>query len=170
MISTFYAYFDTIFIVSSEYPLTKQEFDEIYSKVPRLTVEVLLYNEEKGVFLTQRNIEPYKNAWHLPGGTVYLGESLLDAVKRVAAKELSVDVEEARNVGYIEYPEHYKDGHGSPIGIVFKVTSYAGIPQIDSEASDGQWFKELPSNMHPSQDDYLINAGFLKKRLVIPVQ
>jgi ADP-ribose pyrophosphatase YjhB (NUDIX family) len=152
--------------VSSDYPLSQKEFNEIYSKVPRLTVEVLLYNEEKGVFLTLRDIEPYKHTWHLPGGTVYLGETLLGAVKRVANKELSIDVEKAHNVGYIEYPHHYKDGHGSPVGIVFKVTSYAGIPQVDSEAADGKWFNTVPENIHPSQDGFLIDNGYMDKASV----
>lgn len=78
----------------NEYPLTKEEFDSIYSKVPRLTVELVIKDGDK-ILLTKRSIEPCRGLWHLPGGTVYFGESLLDAVKRIAKKELSIDVLEA---------------------------------------------------------------------------
>jgi myo-inositol-1(or 4)-monophosphatase len=45
-----------------KHPLTQQEFDSIYSKVPRLTVEVIVKDSKRGVFLTKRAIEPCKGA------------------------------------------------------------------------------------------------------------
>ena len=66
------------------HPLTPDEFRDIYSKVPRLTVEVVL-RSPAGVLLTLRDIEPCRGLWHLPGGTVRYGEKLLDAVRRVTA-------------------------------------------------------------------------------------
>src|SRR6185295_8718349 len=63
--------------------LAKKEFDAIYSLVPRLTVEVVVQTDA-GIVLTRRAIEPAKGKWHIPGGTVFKGETLRQAVKRVA--------------------------------------------------------------------------------------
>jgi hypothetical protein len=55
-------------------PLPKDEFDRIFAKVPRLTVEVLIVAEEAGVLLALRDVEPCLGTWNLPGGTVRYGE------------------------------------------------------------------------------------------------
>ncbi|MGD0284393.1 MAG: NUDIX hydrolase [Candidatus Saccharimonadales bacterium] len=145
-----------------QYPLSKTEFDSIYSKVPRLTVEVIVKNKNGAIFLTKRAIEPCKGQWHLPGGTVYFGELLFESVKRIAAKELNIKVLQATNKGYIEYPSHYLNGLDSPVGIVFEVSEYEGKLQIDSEALDGGWFTKLPDNIHADQDEFLLKHKYLK--------
>src|ERR1700722_3107481 len=87
-----------------EWPLSKEEFEHVYSKVPRLTVEIMVRDESGALYLTRRSIDPCKGQWHLPGGTVQFGESLIDAVGRVAMRELSISVHKATDCGYIEYP------------------------------------------------------------------
>jgi hypothetical protein len=51
----------------SKHPLSEKEFWDIYKKVPRLTVEIIL-KSEKGIYLTERQIEPCKGLWHFPEG------------------------------------------------------------------------------------------------------
>jgi ADP-ribose pyrophosphatase YjhB (NUDIX family) len=145
----------------SNYPLTQEEFDSIYSKVPRLTVEIIVQSE-KGVLLTLRTIEPCAGKWHIPGGTVYYGELLADTVKRIAEKELSIKVKSSKQIGIIEYPDHVASGYGDPRGLVFLVLDYEGQIETDSEASGFEWFKQLPENLHPNQDTFLLDEGFLK--------
>jgi ADP-ribose pyrophosphatase YjhB (NUDIX family) len=142
-------------------PFSPAEFDAIYSRVPRLTVEIVVRDAGGSVFLTKRAIPPCEGQWHLPGGTVRFGESLLDAVRRVAAHELGIEVHEARENGFIEYPSHYLNGLDSPVGIVFEVTDYAGEVQAGAGAADGRWFRRLPDAMHADQDEYLIGRGYL---------
>ena len=74
-------------------PLTDREFQYIYSKVPRLCVDVMV-KSHKGVILTLRDIEPYKNFWHIPGGTVHYRETIIGAVERIAKKELGIRLQE----------------------------------------------------------------------------
>lgn len=145
-----------------DYPLSKEEFDAIYSKVARLAVEVLLYEKDKGVFLTERNIEPCKGQWHLPGGTALFGEPVKDTVKRIAKRELGIDVKASYLDGYIDYPSHYKKGLDSPVGLVFNVDDYEGTPKSTTEATDGKWFQTLPKNMHADQDTFLIEKGYIR--------
>lgn len=145
----------------NENPLSKAEFDEIFSKVPRLTVEILIKNNQKEIYLTQRAIEPCKDLWHLPGGTVRFGEPLTEAVTRIAKRELGINVINTNNVGYIEYPSHYLNGLDSPVGIVFEVTKHTGKLKINSEAKNSGWFKKSLVDIHPDQDIFLIQNSYL---------
>lgn len=143
-----------------DYRFTKKEFDSIYSKVPRLTIEIVL-KSEKGILLSERNIEPCKGQWHLPGGTVFFGESLQGAVKRVASRELNIEVGAITQIGVIEYPSHYLNGMDAPVGIVFAVNDYSGIPKENPEASKLEWFTTLPKNIHADQDIFLLDHKLL---------
>jgi ADP-ribose pyrophosphatase YjhB (NUDIX family) len=147
---------------ASEHPLSQKEFDDIFSKVPRLTVEIIVKDKENSIYLTKRAIEPCKNQWHLPGGTVRFGEPMTEAVKRIAARELGIHVMDMKNKGYIEYPSHYENDLDSPVGIVFEVTSFSGSSHANEEAKDSGWFKNIPSNMHADQDTFLLANGYLK--------
>ena len=140
-------------IDASAHPLSEEEFWTIYRKVPRLTVEIIVISE-KGFYLTLRQIEPCKGLWHLPGGTVRFGERLLDAVSRVARRELGIEVEHAAMKGYIEYPSHFLCGLDSPVGIAFQI-SFSGEITPNEEAAKGGWFEVLPDNMHDEQKEFL---------------
>lgn len=148
----------------NEHPLTQQEFDDIYSKVPRLTVEVVVKDTLRGVYLTKRAIEPCKGQWHLPGGTVRFAEPLQNTVKRIALRELGIEVTHAELVGYIEYPSHYNNGLDSPVGIVFEVQSFKNNVKPNNESAESGWFNVLPSPMHAEQDIFLLAHDYLKEK------
>jgi ADP-ribose pyrophosphatase YjhB (NUDIX family) len=144
----------------NKHPLSQEEFDDIYSKVPRLTVEIIVRNKDGETYLTKRAIEPCKGLWHLPGGTVRFGEPLIEAVKRIALRELGIRVMQAKNEGYIEYPGHYQHGLDSPVGIVFVITEFTGDVVASDEAINSGWFKKLPYPMHDDQDVFLLNNKY----------
>jgi len=148
---------------TSDHPLSQKEFDDIYSKVPRLTVEIIVKDNEGSIYLTKRAIEPCKDQWHLPGGTVRFGEPMIEAVKRIAERELGIQVLDLKNKGYIEYPSHYENGLDSPVGIVFEVTSFSGSLRVNKEAKDSGWFKSVPKDMHANQDTFLLANGYLSE-------
>jgi len=137
--------------------LPKEEFQDIFSKVPRLTVEVIVRGEQ-GIILTKRQIDPCKGSWHVPGGTVFYGEPVEAAVLRVAKDELGVEVEVKKLLGYIEYPSHYKNGQDSPVGLAFEVSEPKDLQLQD----DAAWFTEAPTNMHPDQDKFLLKHNLIK--------
>lgn len=141
-------------MTENEHSLSQEEFTEIYSKVPRLTIEIIIKRDSE-VFLTKRNIEPCKGLWHLPGGTVRFGEKLTQAVLRIAKRELNIKVNDTKLLGYIEYPSHFEKGLDSPVGIAFEVIDYDGELKPNSEAKNWGWFKDLPSAMHQEQQDFL---------------
>jgi ADP-ribose pyrophosphatase YjhB (NUDIX family) len=132
-------------------PLPQTEYEQIYSRVPRLTVEVVIATSEGGVMLTLRDTGPCKGLWHLPGGTVRFGEPLVEAVKRVARAELGVTVTVGQLLGYIEYPSHYDNGLDSPVGLAFA----AEIASTEALPDACRWFSEPPRNMNDEQRRFL---------------
>jgi ADP-ribose pyrophosphatase YjhB (NUDIX family) len=137
-----------------KHPLSQKEFDSIYSKVPRLTVEIIIHSKN-GIYLTKRDIEPCKGMWHLPGGTVRFGEKLKEAVGRIAERELGIKIKSSKLLGYIEYPSHYLNGLDSPVGIAFLVEGYDGDIKANDEAKESGWYKQLPANMHDEQKVFI---------------
>lgn len=140
--------------------LPKDEFDAIYSRVPRLCVEVVISRPDRGVLLMLRDIPPNVGAWHIPGGTVLFAEPLTAAVKRVARDELGLAVGVGELLGYIEYPSHYENGLDSPVGLAFDVIPTDEVP-ADAPPKGCAWFSELPSGLYAEQRDFLVaRLGF----------
>ena len=107
--------------VSSSHRFTHEEFSSIYERVPRVCVDVLVKTPE-GILLTKRDIAPQKGYWHLPGGTIYLGESLKEAVKRISQEELNLDVKILDHIGPMEFLHHTRDnGQKHAISIAYTV-------------------------------------------------
>jgi len=143
-----------------KHPLTQKEFDSIFSKVPRLTVEVVVFTNN-GIVMTKIPKGPAKGQWNVPGGTVQFGEKLAEAAERVAKAELGIEVTVGENIGYIEYPELLAAGEsGWPVGIVFEAMIVSGKLTESDYGEVVQCFKQVPENTIPSQarflSDYLL--------------
>ncbi len=138
---------------SGEMGLSEAEFREIYARVPRLTVEVIVRSPQ-GILLTRRESGPCAGLWHIPGGTVRFGEPLVAAVARVAATELGLDVSVGPFLGYIEYPSHSLKGLDSPVGLAFLCKAAELRPTAVAEGQT--WFASLPVPMHTEQRDFLL--------------
>jgi ADP-ribose pyrophosphatase YjhB (NUDIX family) len=140
-------------------PLLQVEYEEIFAKVPRLTVEVVIVSSD-GVLLARRQAGPCQGLWHIPGGTVRFGEPLNTAVHRVAEQELAIEVIVDSLLGYIEYPSHLERGVDWPVGIAFSVhltPSSAGHFRSTPDAV--AWFAQLPGEMHDEQKLFLREHG-----------
>jgi ADP-ribose pyrophosphatase YjhB (NUDIX family) len=141
--------------------LPKAEFDSIYSRVPRLCVEVVIVSPERGVLLSLRDIPPNIGAWHIPGGTVLFGEPLVEAVRRVARDELESDVAVGELLGYIEYPSHYENGLDCPVGLAFRANLPGDASPADALPDGCEWFTRLPHGLYEEQRDFLVRRlGF----------
>ncbi len=142
-------------MTSTKLYIPAAEFDTIYGRVPRLTVEIII-RATQGVVLTKRNIEPCKGQWHIPGGTVRFGESLPEAVQRVALDELGVTVKPGKLLGYIEYPRLLATGYkGWPVGIVFEVSIVGGELHGSEQGEEIGQFSAVPSGTIPDQAQFL---------------
>lgn len=135
--------------------LSRAEFDSIFSRVPRLCVEVVIVAPTRGVLLTLRDIPPRVGAWHIPGGTVLFAEPVVEAVKRVAGDELGLEVGVGELLGYIEYPSHYENGLDSPVGLAFRCEPVGGAPPGEQLPAGSAWFSRLPPGLYDEQREFL---------------
>lgn len=74
----------------------------VVSNVPIPSVD-LIVRTNGGVLLARRQNEPAKGEWFVPGGRVQKGETLTDAVQRVAKKELGVNVSIEQKLGAYDH-------------------------------------------------------------------
>lgn len=137
-------------------PFTPGEFKELYSKVSRLTVD-LIVKTPKGIVLTLRAHYTWKGQWHFPGGTVRYKESVMQAIDRVARDEIGQPVQAVKLLGYIEYPsEEEQRGFGSTVSLAFLCKTDETAFTVNEDASRVEVFATPPENMIAEQ------AAFLK--------
>ena len=136
--------------------LSQEEFENIYDKVPRLCVDLVIKNE-LGILLALRSVEPYKDMWNLPGGTVYKGENISETAIRIAKLETGLDVNPGKFIGYLEYfNEKRGEALVHTVSIVLDATVNGGELQHDENTSELKYFNELPENLVEEQKDFLL--------------
>ncbi|MFA5086002.1 MAG: NUDIX domain-containing protein [Candidatus Paceibacterota bacterium] len=142
----------------SKYPLSEKDFFDIYSKVPRLCVDLIIKSKE-GILLTKRAIDPRKGFWHLPGGTVFKKEKISNAILRIAKDETGLIVMPKKFLGYIEFLNEIRSNvqfHSVSVAIEVKPTSNNFQP--DENSSELKYFKKLPNKMIKEQKKFLENC------------
>ncbi|OIP87018.1 NUDIX hydrolase [Candidatus Shapirobacteria bacterium CG_4_8_14_3_um_filter_35_11] len=137
-------------------PLTYDEFKSIYSRVPRLCIDLLIKTPQ-GYLLTLRQKNGYINQWHMPGGTVFFHEKIADAIQRVAFEEIGISVVVKKSLGYVEYfSEVAERGFGYTISLAFLCTLPKNVKIIlDNQANEFDFFKTIPSNTVLEQKEFI---------------
>lgn len=132
--------------MTKKLPLTYEEFKSIYSKVTRLAVEVLAY-DERGFVLVLRKGNGWHDRWHIPGSTVYYKEKILDAIARCAQEELGITVEMEQFLGVNEYHSEEKErGFGYTVTLMYLCRITSGDPRPDENGEKAEFFKAIPEN------------------------
>ncbi len=143
--------------VTENHPMwmPKELFTEIYGRVPRLVVDLVIRTDE-GTVMTKRAIEPCIGQWHLPGGTVFFGERLVDAARRIAKDEVAVDIEVGKQMGVIEYVS-LSEGENKTwsVSIVFEARVIDGELRGGKQGSEVGFFREVPENTIKEQAEFL---------------
>ena len=116
-------------------------------------VRALIFNPQREILLQRRLDMP---RWCLPSGSVELGETALDALKREVAEETSLVVLEVEPMGLYSGPSQiftYLDGDEVHcFSIAFVVRQWQGEPRADGiEGSDLRFFamSQLPNELVP---------------------
>lgn len=150
--------------MESSLRLSNEDFAYIYSKVPRFNVDLIVHAQEEGVVLIQRSIEPHVGSWHLPGGTVYKGETILVAAIRIAKAETGLDVEVIKYLGVMEFPNEKRGDliiHTISIGV--EVRAFSGKLRQDVNAKKIGVFNTIPVPMIPEHGQLLKEKEILKE-------
>ncbi|WP_295591080.1 NUDIX hydrolase [uncultured Methanobrevibacter sp.] len=103
-------------------------------KIPSLTTDIFIFDDEFNFILIKRKNDPYKDCWALPGGFVEYGECVETAAIREAKEETSIDVELKDLVNVYSNPD--RDPRGHTITIAFTAKGDFTSRKADSDASD----------------------------------
>ena len=133
--------------------LSENMFNKIYSKVPRLCVDLVI-KEKKGILLTKRDIPKCKGMWHLPGGTLYINEKIEKAAKRIAKYETGLKIQINKFLGIKEYSKRSTFWH--TISVVYLVKPIGKNLKGSKEGKDVRYFKKIPKNTIKDQKEILL--------------
>lgn len=133
--------------------LSDEEYDFIYSRVPRICVDLLIKNTKGEILLTKRDIEPYKDHWHLPGGRIKFRETIEDAIHRIAKGELEYILNAKKTfIGSCEFLEEVQNGNPRHSISLVHMIEFNG----NGAFKDGSFFSELPDPIIPMQRDFIL--------------
>lgn len=147
--------------MSRKQPFPIEEFKSIYSRVPRICVDLIIKNEQ-GVLLTLRQANGWEGQWHLPGGTIYIGETVQDAIDRVAEEELGIKLKVEKLLNFMEYLSEKKErGYGQSISLAFLCTPLSSDIKIDNQVGKYGFFKTLPDKTIEEQARFLVENSLI---------
>lgn len=108
--------------------------DNIKYKIPSLTVDIFIFNENHEFILIQRKNDPFKDSWALPGGFVDYGETTEHAAIREAKEETSIDVE---IVGLLNvYSDPDRDPRRHTVSVTYLARGNFDDANADDDAKD----------------------------------
>ncbi|HEV2299797.1 MAG TPA: NUDIX domain-containing protein [Candidatus Acidoferrales bacterium] len=131
--------------------LPVEEYRRFLSTMPMVCVDCLVINDRGEFLLVKRVNEPLMGEHWVPGGRVYKGERLVDAVHRKMREEIGVDVDIVESLGFFE--EFYEKTKENALGGVHSISFvYLVRPKnfdikLDSQSSEWGWFKEIPDGL-----------------------
>jgi len=103
-------------------------------KIPSLTTDIFIFDENLNFILIKRKNEPYKGYWALPGGFVEYGESVETAAIRESKEETNIDVELKDLVNV--YSEPGRDPRGHTVTVAYTAKGNIEDKKASSDASD----------------------------------
>ena len=146
--------------------LPQELFWLVSSLTPIVNVDLLIVNETGQILLARRDDEFHSRSWHIPGGCVRFGETMIERVHKTAKAEIGTDVETDK------YPVVVRDAIRPPItsrefpnermhfiSALFRCRipeNYVIINGIRTENDPGylKWFDELPDDLVEIQHIY----------------
>ena len=89
-------------------------------KIPSLTTDIFIFDDDFNFILIKRKNDPYKDCWALPGGFVDYGESVETAAIREAKEETNIDIELKGLVNVYSDPDRDPRGHTVTVAYIAK--------------------------------------------------
>lgn len=103
-------------------------------KIPSLTADIFIFDENLNFILIKRKNDPFKDYWALPGGFVEYGETVETAAIREAKEETNIDVELKDLVNVYSNPD--RDPRGHTVSVAYTAKGNFSNRKADSDASD----------------------------------
>ena len=146
-----------------KYPFSLEEYKTIYSKVPRLCIEIVIQNKGE-ILLSLRKAKTWHGMWHLPGSTMYYNETISECIHRTAKDELGIKLDIKKFLGYNEYlgDEKKNQDFGTSVGLLFLCKMKPGKIRGSDQAEKIDFFSKLPANTIPKHRAFLKKIGIIK--------
>jgi 8-oxo-dGTP diphosphatase len=111
----------------------EQESANAYPVVPRVGVGAITIKDGK-ILLVKRGIEPSKELWAIPGGTLKLGETLQECAAREILEETGIKIKVGDCIYVFDFIERDDE---KKIKFHFVIVDFAGeYVTVDSRAAD----------------------------------
>lgn len=123
--------------------MSEKRFNNFRRSFPFSCIDLIVLDKQNKFLLVRRNIPPYKGKWCLPGGIIRYGEKMIDAINRIAQKELGIEVELIREVGFFE--KIFQERHD--ISHCFLVRLKSKIIKLDFQATRATFFSDIPKQI-----------------------
>jgi len=135
----------------------------VHYENPTPTVQAWI--DDDGSFLAlERNQDPHRGKWNLPGGFVEPDESGPEAIEREVREETALEIEVVENIGI--FSSTYGDGANSKpiLDIAYLCRRTGGELEISDESGEHRWFPlaEFPEPAFPGEQQAL--AALRKQR------
>ncbi len=145
--------------------LSDEDYKWVYNNVVRSCVDVCVRGEN-GILLVKRDIEPYRGLWHFPGGGIRFKEKIEKAIIRIVQKELGNAAKVSRYglIGpcEIDNDDISIDDQRHSLSLVYDVSlDPLSKLRLSSENSEIEYFKSLPSDMHPYHQKFINENNLL---------
>jgi colanic acid biosynthesis protein WcaH len=129
-------------------------FRSLIRWAPIASIDLIILNRSNEVLLGYRANRPARNTWFVPGGRIFKGERITDAMARIAHREtgLEIDPSKAKFEGAFEH--FYRNtvfsgspGHSTHYVVLAFTIRLGKDPEIrtDSQHSRLSWFR--PGNL-----------------------
>jgi len=132
---------------------------EVIKHTPLVSIDIIVRNQDKKVFLGLRNNEPAKNWWFVPGGRILVNERIENAFLRITYEELgkTFPIESATHKGVFEhfYDRNFAEQPG--FGTHYIVLAYEIL--LEEE------LKNLPQEQHYRYKWFSVNSLLNEKRV-----
>lgn len=144
----------------------------ISSLIPIANVDLFILDKSGQLLLSYREDMFYGAGWHIPGGCLRFGETMLQRIHKTAQLELGVDVEVCRSDplavrDVIREPlagNAVPDARGHNLAVLY-LCSLPPEAAAKIEAASGgriRWFEQIPEDIlrvHAVYDDVFIQYG-----------
>jgi colanic acid biosynthesis protein WcaH len=140
-------------------------YKQIHASMPIPCVDAVVVDGGKALLFRRTN-QPAKGQYWFPGGRVYKGETLKEAVLRKVKEETGLDVKIISQLGNEEtiFAEGPFDGPTRTINTVFLVKLKKGdVIKIDSQHDDLKWVNKAPRESHTYIKKFIRAALALQK-------
>tara|TARA_B100000686_G_scaffold353740_1_gene460594 strand:+ start:1957 stop:2382 length:426 start_codon:yes stop_codon:yes gene_type:complete len=130
--------------------IPEETYRSFLDSMPLLCVDCIIVNESGQYLLVRRINEPLKGEWWTPGGRVYKGETLEEAVRRKIHQELGIRLKNLKPLGYYEdqfdrNPLNVNILH--TLGVVFQAQPASLEVHLDDQSNEWKFFENLPERL-----------------------